>query len=77
MLRLLEESPKYRELDEETLELLSVVVDEPRIWENRSNYKQEGMRAAISCMMKNLHLTMEQALEALEIPRVEWERYLQ
>ncbi len=42
MLRLLEESPKYRELDEETLELLAVVVDEPRIWENRSKYKQEG-----------------------------------
>ena len=116
MLQLLEESSKYRGLDEETLELLAVVVDEPRIWENRSKYKQEGgynmckawkemkkdardegrregrregilegqlegkqegMRAAISYMMKNLHLTVEQALEALEIPRVEWERYLQ
>ena len=116
MLQLLEESSKYRGLDEETLELLAVVVDEPRIWENRSKYKQEGgynmckawkemkkdardegrregrregilegqlegkqegMRAAISYLMKNLHLTVEQALEALEIPRVEWERYLQ
>ncbi|MBQ6695818.1 MAG: Rpn family recombination-promoting nuclease/putative transposase [Lachnospiraceae bacterium] len=42
MLQLLEESPKYRELDEETLELLAVVVDEPRIWEKRNKYKQEG-----------------------------------
>ena len=47
------------------------------ILEGQLEGKQEGMRTAISYMMKNLHLTMEQALEALEIPRVEWERYLQ
>ena len=36
---------------------------------------QKGVVADIKCMMKNLHLTMEQALEVLEIPAVEQERY--
>ncbi len=42
MLQLLEESPQYSDLDEETLELLAIVVDEPKIWRNRSKYKQDS-----------------------------------
>jgi len=112
MLQLIEENPKYQSLDEETLELLTIVVDEPRIWEQRNRYKQEGKQDGkegynmckawkemkkdarregkregkregileakiedIKCMMRNLHLTMEQAMEALEIPVGEQERY--
>ena len=36
---------------------------------------EKGVVADIKCMMKNLHLTMEQAMEALEIPAGEQERY--
>ena len=42
MLQLIEQNPQYQNLDEETLELLTVIVDEPRIWEHRNQYKQEG-----------------------------------
>ena len=42
MLQLIEQNPQYQNLDEETLELLAIVVDEPRIWEQRNKYKQVG-----------------------------------
>lgn len=41
MLRIIREGNGYQNLDEETLEMLAVLMNEPRIWEQRKEYEQK------------------------------------
>ena len=49
LLREINEKPKYQRMNTENYELLSVLLDAPKIWENRNKFKKEGQEEYNMC----------------------------
>ena len=49
LLREINEKPQYQWMSTENYELLSVLLDAPKIWENRNKFKTEGREEYNMC----------------------------
>lgn len=66
LLQRLEQNSIYQHMSEDSLELLSVLMDSPSIWKNRKNYlNRTNINQEVESLMNSLAVSLEKACELL------------
>lgn len=89
----LEHKKRFEQMDELSIEVLGALIGNSKLKlfkqenggvdmckafeDEREEGREEGIRQSIINLMMNLKWTSEQAMEALGIPRSDWEKYQQ